>query len=173
MEKSKTFVINNTDITIDEEDWDKIKNIRWYLDENRINAKINGEWWKLHNYILNTRQLIDHIDRDGYNNQKSNLRLASKSQNAMNSKLRSDNSSGIKGISWSNEKRKWHAYISVNKKRKFIGYFEDLKEASKSRIEEEIKQFKEFSNFDLIKEVCNKYNFNYEDILHGGHPREL
>lgn len=161
---SKTFAIGDTEITIDEEDWIKISPINWYIDDNRVHGKVNGEWWKLHNFILNSRELIDHKDRNGYNNQKSNLRLATKSENAMNSKLRVDNSSGIKGISWSEEKQKWHAYINLNGKRKFLGYFINIEDAVKVRLKNEIEQFNEFANLDLIKEICLKYNLNYENI---------
>lgn len=164
---SRRFVIDTVTIIVDEEDWNRIKDITWYLDEGRVNGKIEGVWWKLHNFILNTKELIDHKDRNGYNNQKSNLRLATKSENAMNSKLRIDNTSGIKGVSWDLQKRKWHCYLNINKKRKFLGYFQNLEDAARKRIVEEIAQFKEFANFDLIKEVCSKYNFNYEEICHG------
>jgi len=83
----------------------------------------------------------------------------------MNSKLRTDNTSGIKGVYWKKGKDKWCAYIDLNCKRKFIGHYDNLEDAAKNRIEAELKYFKEFSNFDLIKDVCNKYDFNYDNII--------
>lgn len=164
MRKDEIISKNGVIIKIDEEDYEKLKHISWYAHENRVRGKVDNKWWGMHNYILNTRRLIDHIDRNALNNRKSNLRIANKSKNAMNSKLKSDNTSGIKGVSWSTEKQKWHVYININGKRKFLGYYTDLKVAAEIRIVEEIKQFKEFANLELIKEICYKYNIDYEDI---------
>lgn len=168
------LLINDTVVLIDDEDYDKIKDITWYIHcDNRVSCKINGKAQYLHSFILNTNKLIDHIDRNAFNNQKSNLRLATKSQNAMNSKLRVDNTSGIKGVSWKKDKNKWLAYIDFNNKRIFIGYFNNLKDAAKSRIETELKYFKEFANFDLINEICNKYEFDYKNLVIDYKPKTL
>jgi hypothetical protein len=104
---------------------------------------------------------------------KSNLRLATKSQNAMNSKLRINNTSGIKGVSWKKDKNKWLAYIDFNSKRIFIGYFDNLKDAAKSRIKTELEYFKEFSNFDLIKKTCDKYDLDYKNLILNYQPKTL
>jgi hypothetical protein len=66
---------------------------------------------------------IDHIDGDGLNNRRCNLRLATKAQNAHNSRVRSDNKSGYKGVSWNKKAGKWVAQIQINTKTKYLGLF--------------------------------------------------
>jgi len=60
--------------------------------------------------------LIDHIDGNPFNNKFANLRLATHRQNQCNQRRRSDNTSGLKGVHWNKERRKWVAQISRNGK---------------------------------------------------------
>lgn len=53
----------------------------------------------------------DHIDRDYHNNQRSNLRIATKQQNNFNRSKASNNTSGYKGVSWHKCSKKWRATI--------------------------------------------------------------
>jgi hypothetical protein len=73
-------------------------------------------------------KMIDHIDGNKSNNSWSNLREASNSENQMNSKKSKSNKSGIKGICKSVSK--WMAYISVNKKQKYLGTYDTIQEAA-------------------------------------------
>ncbi len=73
---------------------------------------------------------IDHINRDRGDNRIVNLRLADDSQNAANQSLRSDNTSGKKGVTWNKIKRKWQAQIQFRGKRK-AGYFDSIDDAAK------------------------------------------
>ena len=57
--------------------------------------------------VTDSNVLVDHINRDTRDNKKCNLRLATKSTNAMNTKIRKDNTSGIKGVTWSKKLLKW------------------------------------------------------------------
>ena len=66
---------------------------------------------------------IDHIDGDPTNNRIENLREASRAQNQWNSRLRKDNTSGIKGVTWYPATKKWAAQIRVNGARKRLGYY--------------------------------------------------
>ena len=77
---------------------------------------------------------LDHIDGNRLNNNIDNLREVTSCQNSCNTKLRADNKSGIKGISWSKRSKKWHAYLNINNKRKNIGFFKDIFEAEKQVI---------------------------------------
>jgi hypothetical protein len=69
---------------------------------------------------------IDHKDTDRSNNRWENLRLAEVSQQAMNRKLRVDNTSGIKGVHWCATTEKWVAQIGLNNKKIMLGRFDDL-----------------------------------------------
>ncbi len=70
----------------------------------------------------------DHINRNGLDNRRCNLRLATASQNGCNTGKRKDNTSGYKGVCW--DHKKWRAYIRVNGKRIHLGLFDDIKDAA-------------------------------------------
>lgn len=88
--------------------------------------------------------VVDHIDGNPLNNRMSNLRLATSSQNAMNSRISSDNSSGVKGVSFDKSMSKWQAYINIDYKKINLGYFSCLENAAKARKDAEIKYHGEF-----------------------------
>ncbi len=93
--------------------------------------------------------LVDHKYGDGTNNKIKNLRLANKSQNGANHiKLRSDNTSGIIGVSWNKVNKKWRAMIMIYGKAKHLGYFINKEDAIKARKEGEIKYFGDFRSRD-------------------------
>jgi hypothetical protein len=72
---------------------------------------------------------VDHINGDRSDNSLKNLRLASQSQNSCNGALRSTNSSGYRGVSWSKEKNKWVSRIVKERKQYVLGYFASKEEA--------------------------------------------
>lgn len=78
---------------------------------------------------------IDHIDRNPKNNAISNLRLCTHAQNHQNTGVRSDNTSGVTGVSYVNQNRKWLAYINVGGKRLKIGLFKNVEDAIAARLE--------------------------------------
>lgn len=69
---------------------------------------------------------VDHRDRNGLNCTRKNLRAATASQNKANQALQSNNTSGVKGVSWNKRDCKWQAKIVVNGKAKAVGTFNDL-----------------------------------------------
>lgn len=75
---------------------------------------------------------VDHEDRDGLNNRRSNLRPASGTQNQANQGLRKDNVSGVKGVSWYKRTGQWFAKIQVNGKQKGLGYFDEIADAAEA-----------------------------------------
>jgi len=80
-------------------------------------------------------KVLDHIDGNSLNNKIENLRPASLSENAMNAKAKSTNSSGMKNVYWYEKYKKWLVKITFNKKEKFLGYFEDKELAELVSIE--------------------------------------
>ncbi len=83
---------------------------------------------------------VDHINGDGLDNRRANLRLATPSQNAMNRKPRSDNTSGVRGVSWSKQYERWEVRVKVAGKQKFGGRYEHLADAERAavRLREEL-----------------------------------
>lgn len=80
---------------------------------------------RMHRLLMGSPQglEIDHRDGNGLNNRRSNLRVATSSQNKQNQGIRADNTSGFKGVTWVKRDRKWQARIEVGGKRRFLGLF--------------------------------------------------
>ena len=85
---------------------------------------------------------VDQIDRNRLNNHISNLRYATNSENQMNKSKRSDNTSGIVGVSFRKDRNKWRAQIQKDGKKIHLGYFETKEEAieARSKAEEHISK---------------------------------
>ena len=84
---------------------------------NRI--RVNGKSVQLHNYIWEQANgkipegyVIDHIDGDTFNNDLSNLRLATPSQNQWNKRVLKNNKLGIKGLRWVNNRGCFRASVA-------------------------------------------------------------
>ena len=138
-------------IEVDDEDYFNLNSYKWYISDRRyVRAYMNGKWVGLGRYLLNTTELVDHKDRNYLNYQKNNLRVANKSLNAINS-FRSDNTSGYRGVSWSEQNKKWMVQLTKNKNRMTIGFFEDKHEAARAYNEAVIKYFGEFAYINPIE----------------------
>jgi hypothetical protein len=81
----------------------------------------------------------DHINHDRSDNRWANLRPVTRAENARNVTLPKNNSSGFSGVHWRGDTGKWRAYINKAGKREYLGYFKDLSDAVKSRLDAEIK----------------------------------
>ena len=74
-------------------------------------------------------KLIDHVNGNKTDNRIENLRQATPQQNQHNAKRRVDNKSGVKGVIWRKDSRKWRADIQVNGKRRSLGCFDSIENA--------------------------------------------
>ena len=88
---------------------------------------------------------LDHINGNPSDNRILNLREANESQNGFNRKLSKNNTSGYKGVTFSKKSNKWQAAVTVNKKLKYLGQFEDLEFAALVAKEARIKYHGEFA----------------------------
>lgn len=82
---------------------------------------------RMHRVILNApdHMDVDHVDCDGLNNRRSNLRLATVAENNRNQRIRSTNTSGFKGVSFHKGSGKWAATIWVDGAPRHLGKFID------------------------------------------------
>ncbi len=76
---------------------------------------------------------VDHKDRNSLNNNVDNLRLGNSVLQNQNRGMQSNNTSGVKGVSWHKKASKWRADISIGNKCKYLGLFTTLKEAAEAR----------------------------------------
>lgn len=100
----------------------------------------------LYEYKLWPEFEVDHKDGTPGNDFISNLREATRSDNMKNTRTMSNNTSGVKGVSWHKEKSKWRAYIQKGGKFKHLGYFDDKQQAENAAKAAREKLHKEFCN---------------------------
>lgn len=116
---------------VDAEDYPQLSQHTWFAEGTPDNyyavRKEKGKSIKMHRQILNAPDhlVVDHIDHIGLKNQKSNLRLATFTQNCQNQRRISHKSSKYKGVHWHKRLKKWAAQITCNKKTHHLGYFND------------------------------------------------
>lgn len=122
---------------VDDEDYERIINsdYQWYAIHNRKTyyayGHRNGEYMLMHRFIMGapSNLEIDHINRNGLDNRRSNLRLATPSQNRCNAIY--PNKTGYRGVHIDNRKnKKYRAGISINGKSKKLGLYYTAEEAA-------------------------------------------
>ncbi len=149
---------------VDDIDFPRLNNYRWYawkpkecssfyVVRNHLVTDEPTASTKMHREILNAPKglRVDHIDGNGLNNTRANLRLATHQQNMCNRPANANNKSGFKGVSWFNRDSKWVARLETNGKVIFLGYFDDLEEAARVYDAAARKHFGEYArcNFPL------------------------
>ncbi len=90
----------------------------------------------------------DHINHNGLDNRRANLRLCTRTQNLQNARARQGGTSRYKGVSWDKWgklKKQWRADIQINKKRIHLGYFENEIEAAQKYDQKAKELFGEFA----------------------------
>lgn len=92
----------------------------------------NGCRNRLHRLIINAEsgQIVDHINRNKLDNRRSNLRITDRCGNARNSKFRSHNTSGFRGVYLCKQTQRWRAEIRVNGRGVKLGRFHSVVDAA-------------------------------------------
>jgi hypothetical protein len=151
--QKRSDAIRKLDVMVDDDDYEFLSQFSWQVDKhNSVNFHNKNGSTLMHRIIMKAKphQEIDHIDGNRLNNQKSNLRFATSSQNKINRGSRCDCKSGYKGVSWHNQRNKWTARIMVNKKYLSLGLHDDLLDAVKAYNDYAKKYFGEFAWLNKI-----------------------
>lgn len=117
------------------------------MSYNKGNMLVHLAIWIMHNGEIPEGMEIDHINGNPLDNRIENLRLASRSQNAFNTRIRKSNKSGVKGVNWNKANNNWRARITVNKKEIEIGSYETIEEAKVAIAAARIKYHGDYANF--------------------------
>ncbi len=126
---------------VDDEDFDWLNKWKWYAHKdystfyaNRHGQGCNDKNILMHREIINVSkgQLIDHKDRNGLNNQKSNLRVCNAYENCCNRKLHSNNKTGFRGVVFYPLLNKYMVRIKNKNKTHCLGLYSSLIEAAKA-----------------------------------------
>jgi hypothetical protein len=148
---------------VDDEDFEYLNQFKWYASRakngfyvHRALKGINRKQIKtsIHRVIMKAEKgiIIDHVDGNGLNNQKNNLRICTLGQNQMNRGAQLNNKSGFKGVHYFNNTtdKNWIAKISYNKKIIYLGSYSNPIDAARAYNEAAIKYHGEFANLNKI-----------------------
>lgn len=120
---------------VDEEDYEELSQYKWSTSISHGKSyavrMVDNKMVYMHRVIMKTpsNMLTDHIDSNGLNNQKKNLRICSNSENLKNRGANKNNKSGFKGVSFYARDNNWEARIMVDGRYLFLGRFETPEKA--------------------------------------------
>jgi len=126
---------------VDNEDYPILSRYKWYAHSNKRGHVYPRTWTGkggqrmfMHAMILGEyKGIVDHINGNGLDNRKANLRIATYSENGANRRIsKKNNTSGFKGVSWYKPHKKWRAGICFDGKCKHLGYFDSKEEAAEA-----------------------------------------
>lgn len=149
LSKSKTTLV-------DDEDFIRVCRYSWYYGSRyaratvaeKIDGKLKTKAIYLHRFILGLkngdRRHVDHINGDRLDNRLENLRICPPAQNAMNAIIRSNNKTGVRGVSFDKTKNRWIAQLRIHGEIFWRKRFKTLEDAIAARIEKEKSLYGEF-----------------------------
>lgn len=160
----KITLTQGREAIVDDEDFEYLNQWRWYAVRKKNHfyaARNEGGIWpkihiiKMHRAILNPpdNMHVDHINGDGLDNRRENIRACRPRQNNMNRRMGINNTSGYKGVSWNKSDKKWQAMIGVNMTVKYLGKFMNKEEAAAAYNNAAIKEFGDFAQLNNLNEA--------------------
>ena len=132
--------------------WHSLKgNSTWYVSRSkRKGNKVKN--YLMHREILRTpkEKVSDHINGDGLDNRRSNLRICTQAQNSMNKNSSRNTSSKFKGVTFHKQTGKWQSQIETEGKMYYLGYYDDERRAA-LEYNKKAKEF--FGEFAKLNEL--------------------
>jgi AP2 domain/HNH endonuclease len=145
----------NQNAIVDAEDFEQLNRFNWYAEWSKTTKSFyaarrdeGGKYLSMHRFVMSAGPdfEVDHISHDTLDNRKGNLRECTSQHNNCNTRIRSDNTSGFKGVSWSKKLKKWWSNIRVNGKTLHLGYHEKIEDAARAYDAAARKHFGEFAS---------------------------
>ena len=165
---AEVALVNDDDFTfLSQWDWRKTEPRSGYVYAARSQKIARGQWRVvfMHREILkpSNGMMVDHINHDGLDNRRANLRVATPSQNSANARTLTISSSGFRGVSFHIHRGDYIAQIRKDGKGLFLGYFDSPAEAARAYDQAAQELHGEFAvlNFPTTGEVRQMaFSFN-------------
>jgi hypothetical protein len=123
---------------VDDDDYEYLSQFKWRVQGKIYAVRDDHSTGKrlqlyMHREIAGAKkgEVVDHLNHQTLDNRKENLRACSQTYNNGNHHMRSDNTSGYKGVTWNKRDRKWVAQIMFNGKNIRFGNFESKHDAAR------------------------------------------
>lgn len=147
---------------VDDEDYERLAKYRWRAKGDRgtyyayTDIYVGGKrkMTSMHSMVISRggKTQVDHIDHNGLNNQKSNLRAASHAENQRNRGKEKGNTSGYKGVSFQKSTGQWQASIRIDGTLVYMGCFDSKEEAARAYDRAAKKKHGEFAKLNFPQE---------------------
>jgi hypothetical protein len=154
--KVKTILLKkNQQALVDDEDYLSLTSHSWKIrTTHKLNyafAKINGRTIDMHRFIMGALPgvIVDHINGNGIDNRKKNLRLCTQQQNMRNQKSHRDAKSIFKGIWKISDCNRWGARIWDGTKRIYLGLFKNELDAARAYDKKASELFGQFAKLNF------------------------
>lgn len=141
---------------IDDKDYKKVNGNNWHIKkdkgmtyaETNIKVKSHYKLFTLHRLVMGIKN-VDHINGNGLDCRRKNLRRATQHQNIMNRRANKKSTSKYKGVSYHKITKKWNAQIQVNGNKINLGYFNSERQAGKVYNKRAKQLFGKFANLNF------------------------
>ncbi len=143
---------------VDDQDYDYLMQWNWHAakDGKYTGYRTRSECMYMHQLVgelMGFPGIADHINCDGLDNRRRNLRPATNQTNLMNRGPQANNTSGFKGVTFDKSRRKWKAQLKKDQKMIFQRRFDSKTEAAKAYNKVAKEHFGEFAWLNPIPEV--------------------
>jgi hypothetical protein len=141
---------------VDDEDYERLVSIgKWQVNVTRqhvyaIHSMNRGRLY-MHRVVLPSPVLVDHINGDGLDNRRANLRVATPAQNSRNMRPMASSRTGFKGVARQPRSRvnPWRAYIRLNDRAHWLGVFRTAEAAARAYDAAATEHFGEFAHLNF------------------------
>jgi hypothetical protein len=141
----KTIVISNgSTVLVDDKDFEALSQYKWTAHVNRttcyairrqrISEDRPGSIVYMHRQIMCPMEgmVVDHINKDGLDNRRENLRICSQTENLRNQRPRSNKRSKFKGVSWNENDMAYHSRLQFGGRGVWLGMYKSEVDAAKA-----------------------------------------
>lgn len=146
------------EVLLDTSDVDKVKQYKWYTTIRKSKlycyGTVKGSKVALHRFLLNTSNIVDHINGNSLDNRKCNLREVTPQQNCYNKKIHGKFFAGIIKTNYIKE-NPYMVFFSHNNKEQYLGSFSSYEEAALCRLKRESEVWKDYGIHSNLYYILN------------------
>jgi hypothetical protein len=147
---------------VDDDLFDYLNQWSWFA------ALVHGKWYaqrqagrpqktvRMHRVVAGAPDevKVDHINGNGLDNRRENLRNCSQTQNCYNRKLPMNSTTGFKGVCFHKRDRKYSVHIGFQKRKIWLGYYQTAEEAARAYDEAAKRLYGEFAKLNFSLETA-------------------